>query len=486
MEMKKLFLGLSLVLLVPVGANAQFGKLKKAVKGAVKGTATEASKSVSGNSSSSSNTAAASAVQKVDDKNALTKTYEEMPGNERSVKVTGVGKFDIDKVYEPSAQAKANDPKASDTTTPNGYNRTVAQIHAAYEHLNPAWFPQPYYDYPMFYYMDDEQSTKFQWNTMGYLMNKIMEQHWDKEYRNFFYFGNYKDDNVHDGPIVPHGYPSIQAKFARFLADPQSYAAVAGMLEAHFYVRDRQKGYYDGVHLPGNSDSKVIYKNEGFAKELGTMNFTKGEWEKMQDEADLFCIGVLYQKVPFPILERAFKVKLVHFEKYADNDYMKAMYCMQLEAAKEIYDGHPGNTKSGEHESLMQRYNAIVSQKEALYAAGKMAMMPVVKLDNTYKKDATFKKQVLEMGKKKLPNVNIEEVVFFNEDWDLFKSSEWPYPVTQRSQNVGFIYKKDGTYYISRYTLQQFRKGDMGSNVFEKGSLMGEGEPRKVEYPRKK
>lgn len=486
MEMKKLFLGLSLVLLVPMGAHAQFGKLKNALKGTAKSTAKEASKSVSDNASSTSGAAAASTAQKADDKNAMTKTYNIMPGTDRTVKVGGMSKFDIDKVYEPSAAAKSNDPKASDTTTPNGYNRTIAQIHAAYEHLNPEWFPQPYYDYPMFYYMDDKDSEQFQWSTMGYLMNEIMLQYWDKEYRQFFYFGNYKDSNVHSGPIVPHGYPGIQAKFARFLADPQSYAAVAGMLEGHFFVRDRQKGYYDGVHLPGDFDSKVIYSKEGFAKEMGTMNFTRGEWEKMQDEADLFCIGVLYQKVPFPILERAFKVKLVHFEKYATNDYMKAMYCMQLEAAKEIYDGHPGNTQSGEHESLMQRYNAIVSQKEALYAAGKMAIMPVVKLDNTYKKDAAFKNKVLEMGKKKLPGVNIEEVVFFNEDWDIFKSAEWPYPVTQRSQPVGFIYKKDGTYFISRYTLQQFRKGDMGSNVFDSGSLLGEGEPRKVEYPRKK
>lgn len=461
----------AMLLAVPVNSYAQLSKLKNAVKGNAKTAQTT------------------KVAQKVDDKNALTKTYNIMPGTDRTVKVSGMGKFDINKVYEPSAAAKSKDPKASDATTPSGYNRTIAQIHAAYEHLNPAWFPQPYYDYPMFYYMDDKDSDQFQWSTMGYLMNKIMQQSWDKEYRQFFYFGNYKDSNVHDGPIVPQGYPAIQAKFARFLADPQSYPAVAGLMEGHFFVRDRQKGYYNGVHLPGEFDSKVIYSKEGFAKEMGAMNFTRGEWEKMQDEADLFCIGVLNEKVPFPIVERAFKVKLTHFEKYATNDYMKAMYCMQLEAAKEIYDGHPGNTQSGEHEALMARYNAIMANKDALYEAGKMAVQPALKLDKTVKKDAAFKNKVLALGKKELPGVTIEDVVFFNSDWEIFKSDEWPYPVTQRSQMVGFIFKKNGIYMIDRYNFIQYRKGGINSKEFDSGTLarpMGMNEAVKVEYPVKK
>lgn len=54
--------------------------------------------------------------------------------------------------YKPSAEALAADPDASNDEVWRRSTRSFAQIHAAYEHLDPKYFPlQPYYKYPMMY-----------------------------------------------------------------------------------------------------------------------------------------------------------------------------------------------------------------------------------------------------------------------------------------------------------------------------------------------
>ena len=474
----------TMLLAVPTTTYAQLGGLKKAVKSNTSKPAANNAKASAGKAKSAAGKAGE--VAKAND--MLMITYPTIPGSENTVTVSGMSKFDIDKVYEPSAAAKANDPMATDTTTEKGFTRSIGQIHAAYEHLNPDWFPQPYWENAQFYYMNDEDSKALHKNSPTFLQTEINKMPSDKEYRVTYAHDQYKGATK-TGWLVPRGYTTIQANFAHFLADPLSYQAVVEFIDAHQLVVDRQKGYYEGMHLPGSDDSNIIYKKSGFNQELGRMQFTKGQWAKMQDEADLFCIGVLNQKVPFKVLEDAMKVKLLQYRHKGKTDWWKATYLRQIEVAWPLFDNHPGNTKSGDYEKMLEDYNGLMAQRDAIYEAGKVASQNAIKLEKTVKKDAAFKNKVLAMGKEKLPNEKIEDVVFFNADWELFKSSEWPYPVTQRSQRVGFIFKKNGVYMIDRYDLIQYRQGNMNSNVFDSGKLahpMGINGPVKVEYPVKK
>ena len=65
------------------------------------------------------------------------------------------------KENKPSAEALAADPKASDKTVESGYTKSISEIHAAYEQLDPELFPyQPYYKYKEFYYLHDEEAEK--------------------------------------------------------------------------------------------------------------------------------------------------------------------------------------------------------------------------------------------------------------------------------------------------------------------------------------
>lgn len=424
--------------------------------------------------------------QSLSAQDSRTITYPTIPGSTTIVKVSGISKFDADKVYEPSAEAKANDPMATDATIEKGFTRTIGQIHAAYEHLNPAWFPQPYWKHIMYYYMNDETSKRLHKNAPTYLQAEINRMPSDKEYRVTYKYDDYQGA-YKNGLIYPAGYTTITANFAHFLADPCAYQTVVEFIDAHQLVADRQKGFYDGMHLPGSENSNVVYQKKGMG-EIGRMEFTKGEWEKMQDEADLFCIGVLYEKVPFKVLEDAMKVKLLQYRHLGKTDWWKATYLRQIEAAWPLFENHPGNKKTGDYSMMLDDYNTLMANRDAVYEAGKIASQKALKLDKTFQKDAAFKNKILALGKQKLPGVNIEDVVFFNDDWDIFKSSEWPYPVTQRSQMVGFIYKKNGVYMVDRFNFIQYRKGDIKSTEFDSGTLarpMGVNGPVKVEYPKK-
>lgn len=474
MKKKNLILCLALLLMAPMSANAQLGKLKNAVKKSVNDAKNSAQKNVAEKAKSTAATAAG----------VLTKTYPTYPEMENTVTVSGVGSFDVDKVYEASATAKAKDPMASDATVEMGFTRTIGQVHAAYEHLNPEWFPQPYWENPQFYFMNDKYSIQLHKNGPTYLQSEINKMMADKEYSLTFNYDEYGDGGGNTGLVVPCGYTTIQADFARFLADPLSWKAVVGFIEAHQLVADRQKGYYDGMRLATVETSNELRKGQGKSKK---MPYTAGEWYKMQDEADLFCTGVLNQKVPYKVLEDAMKVKLQHF-KNAKTDWWKATELRQIEAAWPLFENHPGNTKTGDYELMVNDYNKFMAERDAIYDAGKWASQDAIKLNKIVTKDAATKNKVLALGKEKLPGVQIEDVVFFNADWQLAKSSEWPYPVTQRTQRIGLIYKKGSLYVIDRYDWVQVRQGNTG-NVFEStGHLehpMGINGPHKVEYPKK-
>lgn len=474
MKKKNLILCLALLLLTPISANAQIGKVKNAVKKNVGTTTTQKKKDAGKVKGSASDVKKAASA-----KDMLTKTYPTYPGMENTVSVSGISRFKVDKVYEPSAEAKAKDPMAADETVENGFTHTIGQIHAAYEHLNPEWFPQPYWEYPQYYYMGDKDSEQLHWNGPTYLQNEINKMLSDKEYSQTFKYDSYADGTGNTGWVVPCGYTTIQANFARFLADPLSWKAMVGFIEAHQLVADRQKGYYDGMRLATVEDSKELRKSS--YSNMKTMPFTAGEWYKMQDEADLFCIGVINKKVPFKVLEDAMKVKLQHF-KNAKTDWWKATYMRQIEEAWPLFDNHPGNTKTGDYELMLDDYNKFMAERDAIYEAGKWASQDAFKLNKTVTKDAATKKKVLALGKEKHPDIQIEDVVFFNANWELAKSSEWPYPITQRTQRVGLIYKKGGIYVIDLYDWVQRRQGSVYESTGHLEHPMGINGPQKVEY----
>ena len=137
MELKR-FLVLSAVLALAFTmanpAHAQFGNLlnktKKAVEKKVKKTAKSAAEKAGVPIEDSSISG--------DDGSGLTTLYK--------------------KKLTPSSEALSTDKFANDETVPKGFSKSYKQIHAAYERLDPAYFPlQPYYKYPSTYALGSDR-----------------------------------------------------------------------------------------------------------------------------------------------------------------------------------------------------------------------------------------------------------------------------------------------------------------------------------------
>lgn len=107
-------------------ANAQLGNLLNKAKEAIKNEAKEAVKK---EAKETANRAAEKAGLK-------------------SVDLTNLYKHD----FSPSKEALKEDPDANSDKVQAGFSRPYKQVHAAYEHLDPQYFPlQPYYKYPNIY-----------------------------------------------------------------------------------------------------------------------------------------------------------------------------------------------------------------------------------------------------------------------------------------------------------------------------------------------
>ncbi|MBB3703043.1 hypothetical protein FHS60_001516 [Alloprevotella rava] len=141
MELKR-FLVLSAVLALAFTmanpAHAQFGNLlnktKKAVEKKVKKTAKSAAEKAGVPIEDSSISG--------DDGSGLTTLYK--------------------KKLTPSSEALSTDKFANDESVPKGFSKSYKQIHAAYERLDPAYFPlQPYYKYPSTYALGSDRMTLY-------------------------------------------------------------------------------------------------------------------------------------------------------------------------------------------------------------------------------------------------------------------------------------------------------------------------------------
>ena len=131
--------------------------------------------------------------------------------------------------YTPSAQALAADPKASDQTVEPGFTKSISEIHAAYEQLDPKVFTyQPYYEYKVFYNVHDKSTEDFRVREFNSLIANIASLGPLN-----YYPVNYLKIKTPDGNLlVTMDELFRNAWTAQFVADPMSSEAFDRMLAA--------------------------------------------------------------------------------------------------------------------------------------------------------------------------------------------------------------------------------------------------------------
>ena len=209
MKKKYHILCLALMLLAPISANAQFGKLKNAIKKTVGGAT----------------------------------TVTTVAGKTKSLP------------KEPSATAKANDPKATDETIPEGFTKSIKELHAAYEALPAEYFHQPYYEYAHFYFMDTPENQAYHEKAYNRFCQYRSQGSIEVKSSDFEYIkGN-------SGRMIGICVPTAYALAARFIADPNSLAGTAAYVDLWIWTEAQRSGVLYRKEVKDKSGDVIAYAN---------------------------------------------------------------------------------------------------------------------------------------------------------------------------------------------------------------------------------
>lgn len=145
-----------------------------------------------------------------------------------------VGSFDYKKAYTPGDEAKAADPLATSTEVWEGFNKSVGQLHGAYE--NMADFTvnyQPYYaDNNKYYWVLNKDSENRILNAFLSIFKLQMASDIDHK-KTLDMWGE-----VEDGMVIPADEMFLNAYQTQYIADPTSTQALLFYLYADTYLNN--------------------------------------------------------------------------------------------------------------------------------------------------------------------------------------------------------------------------------------------------------
>lgn len=145
-----------------------------------------------------------------------------------------VGGFDYKKTYTPGDEAKAADPLATSTEVWEGFNKSVGQLHGAYE--NMADFTvnyQPYYaDNNKYYWVLNKDSENRILNAFLSIFKLQMASDIDHK-KTLDMWGE-----VEDGMVIPADEMFLNAYQTQYIADPTSTQALLFYLYADTYLNN--------------------------------------------------------------------------------------------------------------------------------------------------------------------------------------------------------------------------------------------------------
>lgn len=161
-----------------------------------------------------------------------------------------IGGYDYDpfKSYEPSANAKAADPKASDTTVSGTASKSFVEICGAYENLPKELFPyQPYYKYlkdGLYLWSDTSTDERAGYYEDRFFVSRKKEKaliQRSKEYEDGRFYALRNDSKE----CLPAGEHAMNSLFAAFLADPSCSRGPLCLVWALEIYNAMKSGYFE-------------------------------------------------------------------------------------------------------------------------------------------------------------------------------------------------------------------------------------------------
>mgnify|MGYP006988850256 FL=1 len=247
-----------MLLAMPTDSYAQFGKLKNAVKGAVKSNTTTTTQKKNGADEFNRSDSEAEQRKKWAEMDAKKAAWEkEKAAKDAALAKSGTTSATSKKKElptEPSAAAKANDPKATDETIPEGFTKSIKALHAAYEALPAEYFHQPYYEYAKFYFMDTPENQAY--HEKAY--NRVCQYRSQHTSGDCIKNSDYDYIKGNSGRMIGIGVPTAFALTARFIADPNSLAGTAAYVDLWTWIEAQRTSSVHYCKEVRDKDGDVI------------------------------------------------------------------------------------------------------------------------------------------------------------------------------------------------------------------------------------
>lgn len=423
-QLAKAALAVALIGGCAITADAQFGKLGSKLKDKAKKAATETvdKSKKKAKEEATSKVAEQTGIASESGTSSETVCYSTTPNRL-------VGCPDYRKTYKPSDAAKAADPDATNSTVSYGFNKSIGDIHAAYEQFDKSVsLYQPYYS----------GENKFFWelggddyqNRLGYYIS-YMKKNLLAEYNSQFCPDWAQIDPNDKSIVVPADETFLNPWMCQYIADPTSKTAFTLYIYAytyyalprvfamrHYNMKDEQQGFVsDKTMLPGGF-AQMKRARAAAALELAT---TVMPIETIIELAQSFVARMDNESED-------------SFSRFFN--FVLAEGTMQLISKHDDYDNHSNDT------SLRKVSMAIDATKgHELELAYKADAGPSIDEPKGVAVSADIKAAGTKAGKEYAGD-KFEKVIFFASKWKTLKNPNYPYEVRGHVIDCAVVIKR--------------------------------------------
>jgi hypothetical protein len=366
------------------------------------------------------------------------------------------------KENKPSAEALAADPKASDKTVESGYTKSISEIHAAYEQLDPELFPyQPYYKYKEFYYLHDEEAEKVHTGQYAEILMGIA-----KLPAGAFYYMPYTAIKTPSGDEVLVTYDEFfrNAWTALFIADPQS----AWAFHKYVNVLMFENRSFEIKYTYKMSDAQKGIVNA----ETGALLFAPSEaaYTDVQDSRKQLALSLARTVVTMDYLQYYLNGL---FEQYKSetNPLLKYILYYKIDAIMgNVFTKHKDyNSSDVANRKIEASYSAIEDQRFDIEADAYSHSAATVEMPKGVQIDGATSAKVNSLARERLGDEYVK-TIFLDNKWSEFQENEYPYRVMHLSLPVAIVVKRNNKHLINYYDVTKSPNGGNWNMMVKMGS----------------
>lgn len=363
--------------------------------------------------------------------------------------------------YTPSAQALAADPKASDQTVEPGFTKSISEIHAAYEQLDPKVFTyQPYYEYKVFYNVHDKSTEDFRVREFNSLIANIASLGPLN-----YYPVNYLKIKTPDGNLlVTMDELFRNAWTAQFVADPMSSEAFDKFTKALMFGNQifEAKIYYE----MDDPDKGVVHAKTG---EL-LIAPSRSIYESRQDRREEAGLSLARNVVSMDYVRTYLKDLFKQFNTETDAVVKYKLY-WQIDAVMlDIFRKHKDyNSSDVANRQIEASYSAMESQRMDVESDARLSNAKPVEMPKGVSIDAATSAKVNGMAKEML-GAEYVKTIFLSSKWSEFQEDKYPYRVMHLSLPAAVIVKRADKYLMNYYDITKSPNGGEWNMMVKMGS----------------